>query len=293
MISGKAKVCGIIGCPVEHSLSPLMHNFFARKMNMDLVYGPFRAEAGDVEAALKGAYALNIAGMNVTIPHKQSVIPWLKELDEGARFIGAVNTLVRTEGGYKGYNTDATGLLRAMREADLEIEGRDWLLFGAGGAAKAAAFVLGSRKAASVTILNPGEDRAKELAQVMNHKFQREFMTPLALEDYRKLPDRQWQALQTTSVGMAPQADRAVIEDKGFYACISQAMDAVYTPARTRFMEFVEEAGGRAVNGLDMLIYQGVDAFELWNPDRKVPGDVIREARELMRNTLEERSGKR
>jgi shikimate dehydrogenase len=286
MISGKARVCGLMGCPVEHSLSPLLHNFFAGEMGMDFAYVPFLVSEGDVKAAVNGAWALNVAGMNVTIPHKQSVIPFLTDLDPGARLIGAVNTMVRTKDGYKGYNTDASGLLRAMKEADMDIAGKDWLLFGAGGAAKAAAFVLGSENARQVVILNRSRDRALDLAREMNRKLGREFLTALALEDYKKLPEGQWQALQTTSVGMAPRAGRAVIEDKGFYSRISQAMDVIYTPARTRFMELVEEAGGRAVNGLDMLLYQGAAAFELWNPDIRILPQTMAQARPLMETTL-------
>lgn len=287
MISAKAKVCGLMGCPVEHSLSPLMHNFFAQEMGIDFAYVPFKVEEDRVESAVEGAYALNLAGMNVTVPHKQRVIPYMRELDAAAQAIGAVNTLVRDGGGYKGYNTDAPGLLRAMREAGMVIEGKDWLLIGAGGAAKAAAFVLGRGNAASVTVLNRSGERARALAGEMNRQFQRDFMLAMALEDYRMLPDREWQAVQTTSVGMYPNGSQAPVEDKGFYRNIRNAIDVIYTPAQTKFMDLVEEAGGRAVNGLNMLIYQGVEAFELWNPERKVPGEVIAKARQLMREALE------
>lgn len=287
MISGKAKVCGIMAYPVEHSLSPAMHNFYAGQMGIDFAYVPFKVPKESVEAAVRGAYALNLTGMNVTVPHKQRVIPCLKELDEAAEAIGAVNTLVRVEGGYKGYNTDAPGLLRSMTEAGMDIEGKDCLLIGAGGAAKAAAFVLGSQRAASVMILNRSPERARSLAEEMNRRFGREFMTAMALADYRKVPDRPYLAIQTTSVGMHPDVDRAPVEDKAFYKNIRNAVEIIYTPAKTRFMSLVEEAGGRAVNGLDMLIYQGIQAFELWNPDRKVPDEVISRARQMMRKELE------
>lgn len=291
MISGKAKVCGIIGCPVEHSLSPLLHNYFAREMGMDFAYVPFKVEEGQVEAAVRGAYALNLTGLNVTVPYKQQVMPYLRELDAAAKTVGAVNTMVREKDGYKGYNTDASGLLRAMREADMDIEGKDWLLLGAGGAAKAAAFVLASQGAASVTILNRTRDRAAALALEMNRRYEKTFMTAVAVEDYKTLPDRQWQAIQTTSVGMHPREGAAFLEDKGFYRNITTAIDVIYTPARTRFMELVDEAGGKAVNGLNMLIYQGAAAFELWNPDGKISKEVLAGARELLDETLK-RQGK-
>lgn len=290
MISAKARVCGLMGCPVEHSLSPLMHNFFAQETGIDFAYVPFKVEEDRVEDAVRGAYALNLAGMNVTVPHKQRVIPYMKDLDAAARAIGAVNTLVREKGGYKGYNTDAPGLLRAMRDADMDIAGKNWLLIGAGGAAKAAAFVLGNEKAASVVVVNRSADRARALAEDMNRQFQRNFMSAMSLEDYRTLPDKEWQAVQTTSVGMYPDVQKAPVEDRGFYRNIRNAIDVIYTPARTRFMDLVEEAGGKAVNGLNMLIYQGVEAFELWNPEKKVPREVIEKARQLMIEALEGQS---
>lgn len=290
MISAKAKVCGLMGCPVEHSLSPLMHNFFAQETGADFAYVPFKVEEHRVEDAVRGAYALNLTGMNVTVPHKQRVIPHIKDLDVAAKAIGAVNTLVREKDGYKGYNTDASGLLRAMRDADMDIEGKDWLLIGAGGAAKAAAFVLGSGKAASVVVLNRSTDKAKALADDMNRQFQRNFMSAMSLENYRTLPDREWQAVQTTSVGMYPNTQKAPIEDREFYRNIRNAIDVIYTPARTRFMDLVEEAGGKAVNGLNMLIYQGVEAFELWNPEKKVSKETIEKARQLMKDALKGQS---
>lgn len=287
MISAKAKVCGVMAYPVEHSLSPLMHNFYAEQMGIDFVYVPFKVSEDQVEAAVNGAWALNLTGMNVTVPHKQRVIPFLKEVDPAAGAIGAVNTLVRTRDGYKGYNTDAEGLLRTLREADMDPAERDCLLLGAGGAAKAAAYVLGSRQAASVTVMNRDPQRARLLAQEMNGRFGREFMTAMALSDYESLPDKGWLAIQTTSVGMYPHGDAAPVEDPAFYKKIREAVDVIYTPARTKFMALVEAAGGRAVNGLDMLIYQGAAAFELWNPGLRVPRQVIEGARKLMTETLE------
>ena len=291
MISAKAKVCGVMAYPVEHSLSPLMHNFFAGEMGIDFVYVPFKVQTECVEDAVKGAFALNLAGMNVTVPHKQRVIPWVKEMDPAAKAIGAVNTLVRTEDGFKGYNTDAGGLSRAMGEFGMTIEGKDWILIGAGGAAKAAAYVLGSRDANTVVILNRDEYKARELADETNRRFGREFVTAAALNDWRKLPDREWQAIQTTSVGMYPHGGQAPVEDPAFYRNISRAMDVIYTPARTRFALLVEEAGGQAAGGLDMLIFQGAEAFQRWNPGTVIPEEVIKKARLLMWEPLERQKG--
>lgn len=292
MISAKAKVCGIMAYPVEHSLSPLMHNFYAEQMGIDFAYVPFKVQKEQVETAIKGAYALNLTGMNVTVPHKQTVIPYLKELDSAAKSIGAVNTLVRTEGGYKGYNTDAAGFLRAIKGAGIHISGQDCLLIGAGGAAKAVAYILGEQEAASVVVLNRNEQRAWNLAQEMNQLFQRNFMTALGLHDYGRLEKKSWLAIQTTTVGMHPDIEASPVQDKAFYKKISVAMDVIYTPAKTQFMTLVEEAGGRAIGGLDMLIYQGIEAFELWNPGQKVSEEIVAKARQMMEEILERQAKK-
>lgn len=286
MISGKAKVCGLIANPVEHSLSPMMQNFYAEKTGVDFVYVPFHVKHEDIGAAITGAYALNLAGMNVSVPHKQHVIPYLSHMDDDARAIGAVNTLVRTEDGYKGCNTDSAGLHRAMREAGIAIKGQDCILIGAGGAAKAAAYLLVKEGARIVYILNRDAGRAQALAEEFNTRFSGQSLVPMALSDYGKIPAGSYLAIQSTSVGMDPAVDSAPIEDPAFYQNIHTGVDIIYTPMKTRFMQYVTEAGGKTMNGLTMLLYQGIAAFELWNPQVKVSDEVIAQAKERMTDQL-------
>ena len=286
VITGEAMVCGVIGNPVGHSLSPLMHNYFAEALKLDYIYVPCKVQEEEVGAAVKGIHALGFQGINVTVPHKQRVMEHLVELDDAARCIGAVNTLVRTESGYKGYNTDAEGLYRAISGQGIDVRGRDCLMIGAGGAAKAVAYMLMSHGAASVVILNRTVEKAQALADEMNRQFGCRTMRALSLADWTKLNKDSYLALQTTSVGMHPKVDAAPIEDRDFYKKIRMAVDIIYTPARTRFMEYVEEAGGKAINGLDMLIYQGVIAFELWNPDVHVTDEVVEAVRRKMMDRL-------
>lgn len=282
MISGKAMVCGVIGNPVGHSLSPLMHNYFAEALNLDYIYVPCNVPDEEVGTAVKGIYSLGFQGINVTVPHKQRVMEHLSEISDAARSIGAVNTLVRTEGGYKGYNTDADGLYRAISSQGIDVKGQDCLMIGAGGAAKAVAYMLMSHGAASVVVLNRTVEKAQALADQLNRQFGRETIKAMELSSWDKLEKDSYLAIQTTSVGMYPKTDAAPIEDQEFYKKIHMAVDIIYTPARTKFMEYVEKAGGRAINGLDMLIYQGIIAFELWNPQVHVPDEVVREVRQRM-----------
>ena len=151
---GCTRVCGLIGNPVKHTLSPLIHNTLAHMLGIDLVYVPFEVKEENVGDAIRGAKALDIFGLNVTIPHKSAVIPYLEEIDPLAKGIGAVNTLVRTEnGGFKGYNTDMTGLYHAMTDEDVVLEGKKIIILGAGGVARPAAFLCGSKGASELYIL--------------------------------------------------------------------------------------------------------------------------------------------
>lgn len=287
-MDGRTKVYGVIGDPVEHSMSPLMHNFYARRTGKDLVYVPFHVNRGTVEMAVKGAFALNIQGINVTVPHKQYVMKCLEAIDEDALAIGAVNTLVRTEHGYKGYNTDGAGLKRVMDEAGISITGEKCILLGAGGAAKAAAYILAKSGAAVVYILNRSLEKAAALADYINGLAGREVLIPLKLEEYGQIPQNEkgYLAVQSTSVGMHPHTEDVIIEDTDFYKLIHTAVDIVYTPSCTKFMKMVQEAGGKAINGLDMLLYQGLIAYELWNPDVKVDKDTIDTVREMILDHL-------
>lgn len=286
MTTGKTRVCGVMAYPVEHSMSPQMHNYFARMSGIDLTYVPFKVEPERLGEAVRGAYGLNILGINVTVPHKQAVMEHVKEIDAGAAAIGAVNTLVRMDGGYKGYNTDAEGLLRAMKREQMEIAGRVCILVGAGGAAKAAAYLLAREGAEKVYILNRSTGKAQALAESINRTFQKPLMQALPLDGWRDIPENGCLAVQTTSVGMHPHVDASPIEDKAFFQKLDAAVDVIYTPAQTRFMELAAAAGAKTMNGLNMLVYQGIIAFELWNPDVQVPEEAVEGARSLIQELL-------
>lgn len=265
MIDGKTRTCGLLGNPVEHTMSPAIHNTLAKRRGHNLVYVPFLVEQGNLAAAVKGAYALNVLGLNVTVPYKSEVMESLAEVDALAAQIGAVNTLVRIEGGYKGYNTDMLGLYRAMTEDGVKVEGEEIVLLGAGGVARAVAYLCASKKAARVYLLNRTLTKAKEVAEEVNQAAGKEIVIPMMLSEHEKLPDKKFLAIQGTSVGLAPRDEEVVIADASFYQKIHTGYDLIYRPYQTRFMKLVEEAGGKAYNGLKMLLYQGIIAYELWN----------------------------
>lgn len=263
---GRTRTCGLIGNPVEHTLSPVIHNTLAEDFSHNLVYVPFRVEAERVEEAVKGAYALNILGCNVTVPHKSAVIPFLKEIDPMAEKIGAVNTLVRTEGGYKGYNTDLPGLYRAMVSDGVKIEGEQVLVLGAGGVARAAAMLMADKGAKRIVIINRTIEKAEALAAEIAKFYPEVSLEAAGLGDLSGFTEKHaYLAIQATNIGMYPKCEETLIENPEFYEAIHTGYDMIFNPADTRFMKLVREGGGKAYNGLKMLLYQGVIAYELWN----------------------------
>lgn len=264
-IDGYTRICGLMGNPVEHTMSPFIHNNLSESLGKNLAYVPFHVPTGHVKEAVEGAFALNLLGLNVTVPYKSEVIPFLKDIDPLAKQIGAVNTLVRMEGGFKGYNTDMPGLYRAMCEDGVKIDGEKVLILGAGGVARAVALLLAQKKASDIVILNRTLDKAKMVAEEVNSIVGKQLVKAMALTDHRKLPEgEKYLAIQATNVGMFPQVDSAVIEEEAFYHKVHTGYDLIFNPPVTRFMELVQKHGGRAFGGGKMLLYQAVIAYELW-----------------------------
>lgn len=285
-INGKTKVMGLIGNPVEHTLSPVIHNTIAKQMGENMAYLPFLVKE-DVKAAVKGAYALGLQGMNVTVPYKSDVITHLISLDEQAAIIGAVNTLVRTEGGFRGYNTDLPGLYRAIKSEGIDVEGARVMILGAGGAARAAAFMCAFYHAKEVYILNRTMEKAVLVAKEVKEKTGFSNITALALSDYEQIPGDGFLVLQATKVGLYPKAEEAPICESAFFKKAAVVYDLIYTPAETMFMRLAREQNVKAYNGLKMLLYQGVAAYEMWNKTA-VPDKIVQKAYEALEKKLAE-----
>ncbi|MGP1348224.1 MAG: shikimate dehydrogenase family protein [Stomatobaculum sp.] len=292
MVSAASKVCGLLANPIGHSLSPLLQNTLAERTGADLVYVPLQVKNPEkIEEAIRGAYELGITGMNVTVPYKQAVIPFLKEIDAWAERIGAVNTLVRTEGGYTGCNTDLPGMGKFLEKQGIHLKGRDIVLLGAGGGAKAIATLAGSLGAASVTVLNRTEDRAEKLKKGLNWVFPRLDVRIMAMHNWEYLERSNYIVFQCTSLGMYPRSEETAIADPGFYEKAEIGVDIVYTPSETVFMKKVAAEGGRAFGGLHMLVNQGILSFERWSGS-KISDTVAGDAYEILQGELYRREGK-
>ena len=263
-MNAKTKLCCLLGNPVEHSISPLIHNTLAERLNINIAYTAFKVQESGLSDAVKGAKALGILGMNITVPHKCNVIEFLDEVDELATRIGAVNTIVTTPNGYKGYNTDIIGLKRQLDEENIAINGKDIIILGAGGASRAITYMCAKEGASKIWLLNRTLNNAKELADEVNSYFG-DVVFPMTLDEYSSIPKGKYPVIQTTSVGLSPNSNVAPIEEEAFYDLVEAGVDIIFNPSKTKFMKLCEEHGARAYNGLKMLLYQGIAAFELWN----------------------------
>ena len=257
-INGRTKVLGLIGDPVEHTESPSIHNLLAEKLGDNVVYVPFRVDGRHLEEAVEGAYALGMEGLNVTVPHKVEVMQYVTELDDAALDIGAVYTLARIRGGYRGYNTDFSGFIRELDKIDIQVNGKSVIVLGAGGAAKAVVHSLKKLRADHIYILNRSIGKAQKIFAGTDN------VTISGFDDWESIPKGKYTCIQCTSVGLSPDDDACVIDDEGFYDFIESAVDLIYKPKETAFMKKVVSHGGRAYNGLRMLVYQAVSSYEFF-----------------------------
>ncbi len=275
-ISGKTKLCGVIGDPIEHTMSPVMHNAAFGVKGLDYIYTAFRVKSEELGEAIQGMRALNIRGLNVTIPHKVAVIPLLDELDPLAEKIGAVNTIDNKEGFLKGYNTDATGFLQVLMERHIEPEGKSVVILGAGGASRAISLTLADRGARLVILnrlleLDWAEELAAKISQIYHRKVE-------ALELNRKnLTEALAKAdilVNATSVGMNPNTDQSPVDSALLHPGLT-VFDIVYNPIKTRLLREAAATGAKIISGIDMLAWQGALAFELWT-GQKAPVELMK-----------------
>ena len=278
IISGRTRLCGVIGDPIEHTMSPAMHNAAFAQVGLGYVYIPFRVKKEGLGQAIDGMRGLNIRGLNVTIPHKVTVIPLLDKLDPLAEKIGAVNTITNDDGVLTGYNTDAGGFLQALLTRGIEPQGKKIVILGAGGASRAISFILAER-GAHLTILNRllELDWAKELAGNISHIFTKEVEALELNEENLARVFREPDILvNATSVGMTPNIDETPVP-RNLLKPGLVVFDIVYNPIKTRLLREAEAAGAETISGVDMFVWQGALAFEKWTGQKAPLGLMKRE----------------
>jgi shikimate dehydrogenase len=275
LMSRTSRICGVIGDPIEHSMSPVMHNAAFEKLGLNYLYVPFRVKKEELDKAIAGMRALNIRGLNVTLPHKVAVIPLLDKLDPLVQRIGAVNTIVNDDGALTGYNTDATGFLQALLERGIKPRGKNVVIIGAGGASRAISLILAER-GSNLIILNRTLDKAREYASSISQACHREAKAlELNEENLAKVLEKADILVNATSVGMSPNGNETPVSPDLLRPSLT-VFDIVYNPIKTRLLREAEAAGAETISGVDMLVWQGALAFELWT-GAKAPVKLMRE----------------
>jgi shikimate dehydrogenase len=273
-ISGRTKVLGVLGHPVGHSRSPIMHNEAIKALGLDYVYVPLDAEPDRLKQALDGIRALGIAGVNVTIPHKEAVISFLDEVDDCAREIGSVNTIKNVDGKLIGASTDGPGFMRSLSELDFSCEGRNTVVIGAGGSGRAITFAL-AKAGADVAVLSRTPEKAVDLAKDVNMPNVRALRTQNSeLEAILAEVDL---LVNCTPVGMQNGSNGGIPIPLHALQPGALVYDLVYNPPRTKLLVAAEAAGALVVNGVKMLVYQGALSFEMWT-GIEPPVDVMEDA---------------
>lgn len=276
-VTGETKLLGIFGYPVKHSLSPLIQNAAIEALGLNYVYVPFEVSPEQIETAVKGVRAFNIIGVNVTVPHKERVIPFLDRLTEEAALIGSVNTIENRDGKLVGHNTDSRGYIRSLREdAGFEPKGKNILIIGAGGAARGIIAGLSMEGVSEIKIANRTVEKGEILAREFQDKFERARFTASslsALQDPKILLAVDL-IVNTTSMGLEGK-----MPDIDFSLTLPHTLisDIVYKPLITPFLKMAHEAGRKTIGGLGMLVYQGAISLEIWT-SRKAPVEVMKNA---------------
>lgn len=274
-INSQTKLCGLLGNPVDHSLSPAVHNAAFRNLGLNYVYLAFRVE--QIGEAIRGLRALgNVRGFSVTIPHKVTVIPFLDSVEPTAGLIGSVNTIVVEDGKLIGYNTDASGALRALIDAGATLTDQRVLMLGSGGAARAIAFALAmDRRIAGLTVLGVDEQERRSLADDLRARTALRVDDGPLNEDRLRLGIEQCRILlHCTPVGMYPHVESTCVPAP-LLTPRPTVMDIVYNPLETRLLREAGAAGCRTIRGIDMFLNQAIGQFELWT-QRPAPADVMR-----------------
>ena len=260
---------GLIGCPLGHSLSPRIHGAISRLLDRAAEYDLLETAADQLEGRME-EIRRKYDGVNVTIPYKEAVLPYLDEISPEARQMGAVNTIAVRDGRLIGYNTDCDGFIQSLRSAGLAIQGAACTILGTGGAARAVLTGLAMHKAASLTVISRDPGRAEPSFLALAERL------GAAIHSYRDLPMIKGDILiNTTPVGMWPHTQESPI-DEGVIASYQAAVDLIYNPAETRFLEMAKQAGKPAVNGLYMLAAQAAGAREIWE-NQAIPPAVVRQ----------------
>ena len=275
------KVVGLIGYPLGHSVSPAIHNAAFKKLGLDYEYVPFEVAPEDLAESLTGMRALHMAGFNVTIPHKESIVPLIDEVTKLARIIGAVNTVLNQEGKLIGYNTDGAGFIDSLKEdAKINPLGKKTVVLGAGGASRAISIMLAEAGVTSLALSDIQEEKAKDLSEYISSHFEIACdFVEINSKDLQKAIDGADILVNATPIGMHPKVDQSPLPETINLHPKLLVYDLVYNPSQTKLLKTAKSSGCKTCPGLGMLIRQGALAFTIWT-GQEAPLEVMRKAAE-------------
>ncbi|MFA5575712.1 MAG: shikimate dehydrogenase [Tissierellaceae bacterium] len=260
-ITGKSKIYGVLGDPIAHSMSPLFQNYLLRKKGLDSLYIPIKIPPAKLGAGMD-LLRENLAGFNVTIPHKESIMPYLDQIDPLALEYGAVNTVKLVDGKLTGYNTDGVGFVRSLERYKMDLEGKKVLLLGAGGAAKVIAFEV-VKAGGLLSIANRNMSRAHSIRRdILKH-----YDSRIDLVQLESISPPYDIVINSTSVGMEPRSGESIVDGHVLEGA-GLVYDIVYNPPESRLLKLGKEQGAMTINGLSMLLYQGLESFEIWTGEK-------------------------
>ena len=281
-ITGQTQLTGLLGSPVKHSISPMMHNTGFQALGLDFVYLCFDVNEGTLKDAVKGLRALGVKGFNLTMPNKNKILDYLDDLSPAAGLIGAVNTVENRDGKLVGHNTDGIGFMRAVREQEIDVRGKNITLMGIGGAATAICTQAALDGAGKIDVYARMTSRFLPRMKDLIGRLEKETGCVICLCDNedkdglkRSLEDSVL-VVNATSVGMAPDEDGCILPGKDFLHEGLAVGDIVYNPWETKLLRMAKEMGCKGFNGYAMLLYQGAEAFRRWT-GREMPMEVVRE----------------
>lgn len=265
MDENKTQYISLIGNPVEHSVSAEMHNAVFRKMGLDYIYSKIRVMEANLKYVICGAKSIDMKGFNVTLPYKQKIIPYLDEVDDSARMIGAVNTITIEDGVAKGYNTDGLGAVRAFNEVE-SVKDKKLVVLGSGGASRAICFQSCIEGIGELVIVNRTVEKAEALVDdiVSSGVISGEDISFGGLDDVNSVLDDSDFLMNTTRVGMYPNVDdEPLVGVDGLHSGLV-VQDAVFNPLCTNLLKLADSVDARTVSGVKMLVYQGAESLRLW-----------------------------
>lgn len=272
-ISATTSLYAFIGSPAHHSKSPLMHNCAFKELGIDSVYLAFDVKSTELEDTLKAFKIMKVKGINVSMPHKQKVIPYLDEISTASRLCNAVNTITLKDNKYYGTITDGVGFISSLKEQNWIIKNKKITMVGAGGASTAIMVQMALEGAKEIVVYN--RSQRQDFIEIINNTSQETgcqiTLKPLAdLESLKQDMATSYLFVNTTGVGMEPLLDQSVVPDSSYFNYKLKVADIIYRPAVTKMLQMAIDAGCQVINGELMLLYQGAESFKIWT-DQEMP----------------------